>query len=53
MISLLRAYLANESGATAIECGLVAALIALAIIGGLTALGTNISTPFEDAAAGL
>jgi pilus assembly protein Flp/PilA len=45
--------LANASGATAIEYGLVAALIALAIIGGLTALGTNISTPFEDAAAGL
>ena len=53
MIKLLQTYLANESGATAIEYGLIAALIALAIIGGLTALGTNISTPFEDAAASL
>ena len=53
LTKLIRAYLANPAPATAIEYSLIAALIALAIIGGLTALGTNISTPFEDASAGL
>lgn len=34
-------WLADESGVTAIEYGLLAALIALAIIGALTATGTS------------
>ena len=37
----------NESGATAIEYGLIAALIAVVLIGSLTALGTNIDTKFK------
>ena len=39
-------FLKDESGATAIENGLNAALIAVAIIGGVTALGTNANTTF-------
>ena len=37
------AFLADESGATAIEYGLIAAAIALAIIGLVNALGINIA----------
>ena len=39
-------FLKDESGATAIEYGLIAALIAVAIIGGVSALGTNASETF-------
>ena len=49
-------FLKDESGATAIEYGLIAALIAVAIIAGASALGTqlneqftNISDEIEDA----
>lgn len=40
----------NESGATAIEYGLIAALIAVAIIGAVTALGDNAATTFNTVA---
>ncbi|MCR9077687.1 MAG: Flp family type IVb pilin [Hyphomonadaceae bacterium] len=43
-------FFSNESGATAIEYGLIAALIAVAIIGAVTALGTNASTTFNKVA---
>ena len=36
----------DDSGATAIEYGLIAALIAVVIIGAVSALGTNLSTTF-------
>ena len=39
--------LADESGATAIEYGLIASLVAVAIIGGATALGSNLSASFS------
>ncbi len=39
-------FLKDESGATAIEYGLIAALIAVAIIGGVTALGTSANATF-------
>ncbi|MGB3624547.1 MAG: Flp family type IVb pilin [Henriciella sp.] len=38
----------SESGATAIEYGLIAALIAVAIIGAVTALGGETSDTFND-----
>ncbi len=41
--SMLKRFLANESGATAIEYGLIATLIGVAIIGGASATGTAIS----------
>ncbi|MEL4375366.1 Flp family type IVb pilin [Paraburkholderia sp. SIMBA_055] len=40
----------DESGATAIEYGLIAALIAVVIIGATTTLGTNISAKFTEVA---
>jgi pilus assembly protein Flp/PilA len=40
-------FLKNEDGATAIEYGLIAALIAVVIITGVTAVGTNLSTTFN------
>lgn len=44
-------FLKNKSGATAIEYGLIAALIAVAVISGVTALGTNAGTTFDTVAA--
>jgi len=43
----------NEEGATAIEYGLIASLIAVVIIGVLTTLGTNLTTKFSTIAAAL
>lgn len=40
----------SESGATAIEYGLIAALIAVAIIGAVSALGTNAADTFNTVA---
>jgi len=38
----------DETGATAIEYGLIAALIAVVIIGALTLLGTTLDTKFNE-----
>ena len=46
MINALNKFLKNEDGATAIEYGLIAALVAVAIVGALTTLGTNLTTMF-------
>jgi pilus assembly protein Flp/PilA len=43
----------DESGATAIEYGLIAALIAVVIIGAVTAVGTSLSTTFTSVSTGL
>jgi pilus assembly protein Flp/PilA len=40
----------SERGVTAIEYGILAALIALAIIGAVTLVGTNLSGAFNDIA---
>ena len=47
----MRKFFKNESGATAIEYGLIAALIAVAIIGAVTTLGTNVSSTFDEVSA--
>ena len=44
MFKKFQMFMADESGATAIEYGLIAALIAVVIITGLTAVGTNMSS---------
>lgn len=46
-MQFVRKMLKNEKGATAIEYGLIAALIAVAAIGAMSALGTEISTTFN------
>ena len=48
MHKTILAFLKNESGATAIEYGLIAALIAVVIITGVTAVGTKLSTTFNN-----
>ena len=47
MKNLVSKFANDESGATAIEYGLIAALIAVAIIGGGTYLGQQINTKFK------
>ena len=44
----LRDFLGNERGATAIEYALIASLIAVAIVGALTSLGTKLSSEFAE-----
>jgi pilus assembly protein Flp/PilA len=46
-------FLADQDGATAIEYGLIAALIAVVIIGGLSAIGTNLSKKFNQISGNL
>ena len=53
MIKSLKSFVANESGATAIEYALIASLIAVFIIGALTALGTKLSCEFNEVATSL
>jgi pilus assembly protein Flp/PilA len=47
MIRQMKALLSNESGATAIEYGLIAALIAVAAIAAMQTLGENLDTTFD------
>jgi pilus assembly protein Flp/PilA len=44
----LISFLKNESGATAIEYGLIAAGISIAIIAVVNGLGTNLNTTFSS-----
>jgi pilus assembly protein Flp/PilA len=46
----LRALINDERGVTAIEYGLIAALVAVVIIGSVTTLGTNLSSTFSTIA---
>ncbi len=48
---MLNRFIRDENGATAIEYGLIAALIAVVIIAALTLLGTAISEKFSTIAA--
>ena len=49
-ISAMQAFLADEEGVTAIEYGLIAALIGVALTAGATALGGGLNTAFQDIA---
>jgi pilus assembly protein Flp/PilA len=56
MFSTVKSFINDESGATAIEYGLIAALVSVAAIGALISLGdsletmfTNVSTALDDA----
>lgn len=53
MGNLFARFVRDESGATAIEYGLIAALIAVVIIGAVTTLGTSLSTTFGNVSAAL
>jgi pilus assembly protein Flp/PilA len=53
MIQTFSTFLRDDSGATAIEYGLIAALIAVVIIAAATLVGTNLSTTFNNVATNL
>jgi len=50
MTNLIQRFWNDEEGATAIEYGLIAGLIAVALIVALTALGADLSTLFQGIA---
>lgn len=52
-MTMFQRFLKDESGATAIEYGLIASLIAIAIIAVLGTLGTNLSTKFNQVATSI
>lgn len=49
----LRTTMSSEKGATAVEYGLMVALIAAVIVVAVTALGTKLNTTFQDVVAKL
>ncbi len=49
----LRAFLKNNKGATAIEYGLIAALIAVAAIATMTTLGSNLNKTFGNVSSNM
>ena len=53
MRNLIQNFVRNQNGATAIEYGLIAALIAVTIIGGVTAVGSKLSTAFDTVQSNL
>jgi pilus assembly protein Flp/PilA len=53
LLRILANVMKDETGATAIEYGLIAALIALAAISAITSVGRNLSTTFNSVATHL
>jgi pilus assembly protein Flp/PilA len=53
MLNHLARFLNEEDGATAIEYGLIAALVSVAAIGALTAMGSSLSTMFNTVSSAL
>jgi pilus assembly protein Flp/PilA len=53
MFKTIRNLMKDESGATAIEYGLIAALIAVAAVGAMTTLGSNLGKLFNNVAGNL
>jgi pilus assembly protein Flp/PilA len=47
MSKFVTRFLKDESGATAIEYGLIAALVAVVLVTALTAVGTNLTATFQ------
>ncbi len=53
MFKLIGRFAETEDGATAIEYGLIAALVSVAAIGALTAMGTSLNTMFTTVSSAL
>jgi pilus assembly protein Flp/PilA len=47
VLCILRRFLKDQSGVTAIEYGLIASLIAVAIVAALITVGTDLNTMFN------
>ena len=52
-MKMLRKIMRNEKGATAIEYGLIATLIAIAAITAMTSVGTKLTTTFNNVSTNL
>lgn len=53
MVSLLKRFVQDESGATAIEYGLIAALVSVAAIIALQAMGSSLRSLFNKVSSDL
>jgi pilus assembly protein Flp/PilA len=53
MFTSIRTFVADESGATAIEYGLIASLVALAIIAAVSNLGQKLQNTFNEISSNL
>ncbi len=53
IVSFMNTFRRREEGATAIEYGLIASLIAVVIIAGTTAVGTGVAATFTNIAGHL
>ena len=53
MFKLIGRFAENDDGATAIEYGLIAALVSVAAIGALTAMGQSLNTMFTTVSSAL
>jgi len=53
MQNLVTRFIKDESGATAIEYGLIAALISVALIAGAKAIGTELDAKFNEVSSAL
>ena len=53
LMTNMKRFIQDEDGVTAIEYGLIAALIAVVIIGAVTLVGTNLSAVFQYVASNL
>jgi pilus assembly protein Flp/PilA len=53
MILKVKSFFSEEDGVTAIEYGLIAALLSVVIIVSVTAVGTNLDTVFNSVATAL
>lgn len=50
---MMKRFFQDEAGASAVEYGLLVALIAVVIITAVTAIGTKLNTKFEAVSTGL
>jgi pilus assembly protein Flp/PilA len=53
LVQFIQSFVRDEEGVTAIEYGLIAALIAVVIIVSVTAVGNALSTKFNEIATAL
>ncbi len=52
-MKFINKFIRDESGATAIEYGLIAGLIAVVIIGAVTLVGTGLTDKFKEVSTAL
>lgn len=53
MVSILKSFYKDESGATAVEYGLIAAMVSIAVITGVSSIGSKLGTVFNTLSSSL